>query len=285
MQRSATIFAVFAMLGALVACGGEGVPGVVVTERPADDVGYQPGETDTVVSGDREFVVEGELGTDCVKIGDDCVDIAALKLERCGDANAQADLVVVDGQVVDVICYPPKSAGVPLEEAAVTQDGTVEVPQNNNGAVVIFPPATDGLVVEGDVSLQGERIAIIGNGVDKTTIGGNLIMGTNNAQVRGLTIEGNLVVQKNTNNITIAFVRVKGNLVIEGNSALVIRADVYGNLQVQGNSASLHNIDIGGELSISGSTEICTELFSFADANNDFVITADELGTELTCAQ
>ena len=103
-------------------CGDDGVPPLIVTERPADDVGYQPGNADSVVSGDKEFVVEGDQGEeDCVKIGNDCVDIAKLKAERCGDANAQADIVVVDGQVVDVICYPPKSDGQPLEEAGVTR--------------------------------------------------------------------------------------------------------------------------------------------------------------------
>ena len=269
---------------ALVAgCSDSGAPPLVITERPADDVGYQPGVADTVISGDKEFVVEGQLPADCVKVGAECVAIAQLKAERCGSADAQADIVLVEGQVVEVICYPPLSDGQPLEQAGISTDGQVEIPQNANGTVITFPPATDGKETDGAVSLQGERMAVIGNGVDQTTIGGNLVVASNNAKIRGLTVKGNLVIEKNANNVSIAFVRVLGNVVIDGNDALVVRADVYGNLHLTGNNGSLRALYIAGQLQVDGGGSECTDLYAFADANEDYTLAPTEVGAALSC--
>ena len=99
---------------ALAACGS--ARPVTVERGPGDDVGY-PGEGTTVVIVDGvTYVVGGDPGVDCVDFEGECISIGDVKNRECGSTNAQADVVVVDGKVVEVICYPPRSAGQDIGE-------------------------------------------------------------------------------------------------------------------------------------------------------------------------
>lgn len=249
---------------------------------PADDVGYRP-NTDVVVVGGMGYVVHDGVGDDCVPIGDQCLSLGEIKQQHCGDPDAQADIVMVEGEVVDVICYPPQDSGVSIHEAGTTTEGTVEVPQNANNTVVTFDETTDGVPVEGNVSMVSENIALIGNGVDKTIIDGNLYLDSNNAHVRGLTVNGNLTFDKNCNNATLAFCKVKGNLEIKANSVSVVACQVFGNVHVEGNNTVLVEVGVGGEWHVS-SALVCDGNYAFADANGDFDVAPGELGEDLSCA-
>lgn len=254
-----------------------------VNEAPGDDVGYKDDVT-TVVNGDSTWVVTGEVDNECISLDGVCVDnLADVKRDKCGSVNAQADIVVVDGKVVEVICYPPKNSGVDIDTVAEKGDGTISVPQQKNGAVIEFKDSTDGKPIKGDLTVDAERISIIGNGIDKTILDGNVTMASNNARLRGLTITGNLTIEKNANNVGIGFVKVKGNLVIKSNDAVVIASQIFGNLQVDGNGASLYQNGVGGDLTITGSGQTCNENYAIDDKDNDFVIDSGEKGSLLSC--
>lgn len=258
-------------------------PPPVVQQGPGDDTGYQPGTVDVVIIDGTPWIVSGGSNTDdCVKIGDECVDIGDLKQQRCGDRNAQADIVIVDGQVVDVICYPPKSDGAPIDDLGVDGNGDVELPQNQNGAVITFDAATDGKELKGDVRLDAERVVLIGNGVGKSILGGNLVLASNNAKIRGVTIKGNLVLEQNANDASITFCRIYGNLEIAANNATVVNCDVFGNVEVTGNGATLIGLRVAGSVN-AGKGATCKGLVAIDDKDGDFVIDPGETGAAIAC--
>jgi hypothetical protein len=287
IDRNARL-AVVVLCGALAAtaCGSSStVPvveeGTLGPGGPADDVGYRP-NTDVVVVGGMGYVVTNGVGEECVQIGDQCMSLGQIKQEHCGDADAQADIVMAEGKVIDVICYPPQDSGVSIHEAGKTTEGTVEVPQNANNTVITFDETTNGVAVQGNVDLKSENIALIGNGVDKTIIDGNLHLDSNNAHVRGLTVNGNVTFDKNSNGATLAFCKIKGNLEIKANNMSVIACQVFGNVKVEGNSTVLVEVGVGGEWSVT-SALVCEGNYAFADGDGNFDVVPAELGADLTC--
>jgi hypothetical protein len=271
-------------LSALLALAGgcsDRAAAPTVTQAPGDDVGYEDDVDVVVVDGDS-YVVTGEPGSECIEIGGVCVDLASEKGRYCDTPGAQADVIVVDGKVVEVVCYPPPESGVAIETVGVGTDGQTEVPQNQGGTVVTFAPETDGQPISGDVTLQAERIALIGNGVDKTVISGNLTIASNNARVRGLTVNGNVTFASNANNSSLTFAKVKGNLEVNGNNDAVLNVQVFGNVTVNGNDIRLANVLVAGSWTINNAA-VCEGNYAFVDGNGDFVIDATERGAPLTC--
>lgn len=267
----------------VAACGDEASPGWRVTEGPGDTTSY--GDDTTVIidtNGGDDLIVSGD-GDGCVDLNGICLDPNELKERECGDAQAQADIIVIEGEVYDVICYPPNDEGTPIEEVSVSSEGTVEVPQNENGAVIIFPEDSNQTPLEGDVTLTAERVSLFGNGIENTILDGNLTFSSNNSQVRGVTVTGNVRIDGVSNNASLTFAKVHGNLEIESNGALVANTHVFGNVVVDGNGTSLINIGVQGDWEVSP-TSYCDGCYSFEDANADFMVADEELGEELTCS-
>jgi len=275
----------FASLVAMVlgaACSGDEDP-PPVEQGPGDDVGYAPGNKDVIVVDGTTWVVSGGDPDGCVWVGDQCLDWGEIKQKFCGDANAQADIVVVSGKVVEVICYPPKEGGVSIQNVPTDADGNPTLPQNQNHTVITFPASTDGKPVKGDVTLNGEGVALIGNGVDKTILGGNLTLDSNNARVRGLTVNGNVTFSKNSNGASLAFCKIKGNLTIEANDVTVLNCVVYGNLESKGNGASLIGNGVAGNFKVEGSVTTCSGNYAFSDKNGNGIVEPGEKGAALSC--
>ena len=216
-------------------------------------------------------------GGACIVVGDDCVapEAAGTFCERDGGPY---DIIVVDGEVVGVICYPPAADG---ETTVVEGDGDVVVPQNENNTTVTFEEATNGIPIEGDLVIDGNNVAVYGNGVDETVIKGNVVLDGNNVRLRGLTIDGNLSVPRNS--LAMVFVKVTGDVLISGNNNVFTGSDVFGDLTITGNNTVLVQNRVQGAFEISGTTGICTDNAAFTDANDDGVIDATEIGDELVC--
>jgi hypothetical protein len=100
----------------------------------------------------------------------------------CERDGGPYDIIVVDGEVVDVICYPPADDG---QTTVVDGDGDIAVPQNENNTTVTFDEATDGTPIEGDLVIDGNNVAVYGNGIDETVILGNVVLDGNNVRLRG----------------------------------------------------------------------------------------------------
>ncbi len=261
-----------------------GSPRVQVTQADGDDAPYQtPDDRAVVVTEDGTYVVTGDPGEECVELDTgECVAITDAKDRYCNDEGAEADIIVVEGEVVDVICYPPNDAGTPIEEVERDGDGDATVPQNANGAVVTFDEATDGEPIEGDLDLQAERLTIWGNGVDETILDGDVTLSSNNSRVRGVTITGDLHIAKNSNNVAAAFCEVHGKLTVESNGATVANCQIFGDVTTTGNDITLINLGVGGAWTVSERTA-CSGCYSFDDEDEDFDITDEERGDPLAC--
>lgn len=257
-------------------------PQTSVQQAPGDDIGYHE-NTDVVVLGNEIWVVKEAPANDCVNIQGQCIQIADLKLQNCGDKNAQADIVVLEGQMVKVICYPPKSSGVNLGSATVNNDGQTVLPQNASQKVIVFGEETNGKPIAGDVRLDAEAVSLIGNGVDKTILNGNLSIASNGSHIRGLTINGNVTFEENANESSIAFCKIKGNLIVKSNNVMVLSCQVFGNIELQGNGEMLFNNGLGGNLQNEGNGATCQNNYSFNDQNSNFIIEDNEHGTAIDC--
>ncbi|MDP2344366.1 MAG: hypothetical protein Q8O67_25630 [Deltaproteobacteria bacterium] len=218
-------------------------------------------------------------GEDCVIVGDQCLTQGP-EGEFCERDGGPYDVIVVDGEVVEVVCYPPASEGDPtlVVDAA---GGDVAVPQNENNTTVTFDEDTDGTPIEGDLVIDGNNIAVYGNGVDETIIHGDVVLDGNNVRLRGLTIDGNLTLAKN--NLAAVFIKVLGNVVIDGNNCVFTASDVFGSLTVNSNNVVLVQNRVQGAFAAGGNDGACTANAAFTDENGDGDIVESELGDELAC--
>lgn len=285
MRASAILVGVLASL-ATVSCGDDAVhspPDLSVQQADGDDTEYGA-NTNVVVTEDGTYVVTGDPAGQCVEIDGQCVEIDQSRDHYCDDPDAQADFVLVEGVVVDVVCYPPPDSGVDVEEVLVTDDGTAEIPQNQGGAVITFSEQTDGEPLVGDVTVDAERTVIFGNGVDETVIEGDLTVASNNSRVRGLTVTGDVQYTQNANGSAMTFCRVHGSLRAESNSFTLLACDVFGDVTVEGNGAVLSDVGVAGEWNVAARST-CSGCFSFADEDHDFVVDDDEVGDAIACGQ
>ena len=271
----------------LMGCGEEDAASSKwnVREGAGDQTEYGSDEGTVVITPGRDvdesYVVSGEPGDQCVEIEDRCVPIEDAKARYCEDGGP-ADVIVVDGEVVDVICYPDPASGQPIEEAVVASDGGLELPQNKNGSVITFGPESDGVPFEGDVALEAERTVIYGRGIDETIFEGSIKVASNNSRIRGVTVNKDVVFQKNSNNSKISFTRILGNLKVESNGFSGANLIVFGDVSVKGNDAVLTNVAVQGAWDVSNSAA-CYGCYSFDDTNDDLLIDDDERGDDLLC--
>jgi hypothetical protein len=232
-----------------------------------------------VITGEANYVGPTDTLPDegKVTVGGETINIPEDQL--CKDPNAKMDVITVDGKVVDVICYPPATTENTTEVTA--SKGDTEIPQNANNTVVTFDEATDGESIPGDISVDGNNVAIYGNGPDKTIIEGDLVIAGNNARVRGLRIKGNVILD--LNNTALLFCIVEGDIEINKNNITVAATDVFGNMIVKGNNAVLVQNRVQGEWTIEGSEEFCDGNSSFKDKDDDFVVDSGEVADALSC--
>lgn len=271
-----------------VACGSDDVGGSgwSVEEGSGEETEYGGGTTVISTPDDdgTNVIVTGQPD-ECVEVEGSCVDLDEAKRDGghyCDDPDAQADVIVVDGEVVDVVCYPPTDEADDIHETEVDDEGNATVPQTDSGSVVVFDEETDEEPIEGDITLHAERTTLYGNGVDKTIIDGNVTVQSNHSRVRGMTIMGDVSYGDNANNSALSFCRIYGDLTVSSNGFSGSNCKVFGNVTVTGNGAVLTNIGVQGEWNVSPGAD-CHGCYAFEDENEDHVVDDDEVGEELTC--
>jgi hypothetical protein len=243
-----------------------GASAVKVEKAPGGDVGYGADQSVVVVNGETYVITNEDKAEGCIQIDNQCVDLAGAKGKFC-DAGSQADVVVVNGEVAGLICYPAPEDAKEVIEIKPDSKGPIDVPQKSNGAVITFDEATNGTPFVGDVSIDAERAVIYGNGPGETIIDGNVTLSSNNARIRGVTITGNL--DLSFNNVAVAFCEVQGNFTASGNGFRAIDCQVFGDVTVTGNNGILSNIGVQGQWNVSGNGTICDGCYSFEDKNNN----------------
>jgi hypothetical protein len=270
---------VIALTTILCACGEDDQ---LVSTNPYNPFG--DGAT-TVIGGDPEVpVASGQVTEEgCLQVSaETCVDVER-EGKYCSTDQGPVDVVVVDGVVVEVVCYEDTDgASGPSIIVDGDSDGDIDVPQNDNGAVITFDPSTDGKPIAGNVTLDGNNVTLYGNGPDKSIIDGNLTIIGNNARVRGVRVTGNVHINLNT--AAVIFCVVEGNVHITSNNSMLAETDVFGNVQVDGNNCILVNNEVAGEWKIAGSGSVCDGNMKFTDDNGDELAQPEERGEALSCA-
>jgi hypothetical protein len=253
--------------------------------EPATNSGDPTPESPVLVGAPAGDVMErGDIGEICV--GDGLCEVPDVDASGfCEREGGPVDLIYVDGVVVETICYPPADdPDRPTENIATTTPGDVEVVQNANKTTVTFDPATDGMPIEGNISVDGNNVAIYGNGPDNTVLDGDVALDGNNARLRGLTITGDLIIRKN--NVAVVLCRVLGNVRLETsstNGSVFAQNEIWGDFTSDSNGNILVANSVLGAWEHTGNGNTCDGNHVFADADGDESIDDDERGELLIC--
>jgi hypothetical protein len=260
------------VIGAGEATGGGAAGGGVMTETV--------GETAVLVGSP-----EGDTGSP----GEVCISDTLCEVpptdssDWCEREGGPVDLIYVDGELVETICYPP--AEDPERPTEVVEGaGDVDVAQNANNTTIVFDEATNGMPIEGNITVDGNNVAIYGNGPDDTTVDGDVALDGNNIRIRGVTITGDLVIRKN--NVAIVLCRILGNLRLETmstNGSVVAENDIWGDFTSDSNGNLFVGNDVSGTWEHTGNGNTCDRNAAFEDADMDDVLDDDERGELLTC--
>lgn len=220
----------------------------------------------------------------CVLAGQDCVE-AEPGGEWCEREGGPYDVVIVDGEVVEVICYPPPGDGEgPEVVVSDPQQGDVEIPQNANDTAITFDESTNGTPIVGNLTLDGNNVSVYGNGPDETVIDGDVIIEGNNVRLRGVTVTGDVVVR--LNNASVVLCRILGDLILEGestNNSVLAANDVFGRVGAPSNGNTIVGNDVQADFDVTGHNNTCDENRAFTDADEDQAIDDGEIGDALTC--
>lgn len=249
----------------VVACGGAspselGTPFTGAADR-------------TVVVGDgKGTVLATPTGSDCVNVGSTCVK----PQDKCGP-GARADIIVdPNGNVVEIVCYPPLAdATAPTEST-----GNVELGKDNK-AVVTLDGVADGVDIVGNVASAGNNVTVYGQGPGVSVIGGSVTAEGNNFSLRGVTVQKNVEVRGN--NATAVLCEVFGDFLVEGNNAVIAECTIFGKLTIRGNNAKLVANKVAGGIVVEGKETVCSANVAFVDTNENRVLDSGETGAALTC--
>ena len=216
---------------------------------------------------------EAPAGGGCVQVS----PTSCVPADRCGP-GVPADVVLDEGgNVIDVVCYPTKLTLTPEQIAA--QQGNVA--QNQNGAVIVLDNVADGVDLDGNLSMDANKVILYGGGPDVSVISGDVTVDGNNTIVRGVRVEGNLEVL--LNDAVVVFCAIQGNVHIVGNNTRLSGCDVFGSVTIEGNNTILSGNHIQGSVVNTGLNNTCQGNSSFVDLNQDFVVDAAEVGAPIGC--
>jgi hypothetical protein len=228
---------------------------------------------------------DGSEELDCVRDPDQigCVDQHSDR----GDCGPSSDFDIiqdVDGNIVDIICYPAATEG--NSDVILVDDGTAVEAGNND--VIVLDGVIDGADIEGNLDIESNNVTVVGDGPDVSIISGDLNVDKNNLAVRGVRIQGNVELGtlddgSTGNNPAFVFCVVEGDVIIEGNNVTFAGCDIFGNVEVIGNNTVLIQNRIQGELVIVGDNTECDGNLTFTDTDGDFVVLEEEVGEPLSC--
>lgn len=271
---------------------GCGAPEIGTTDNPFEE--YE--EENAVVIGIEEGAEEATYvgtpsdETDCVPVSDNlCVPIDTEGSDWCtgSDADGPIDIIMVDGEVVEVICYPPDSINEKPEVIIDTEsEGDVEILENGSGTAITFDESTNGEPIVMDVNIEGNQVSVYGNGPENTIIDGDVTIDGNNVRLRGVTITGNLSISLNRSSVVLC--RVLGDVSIttnNTNNSVFVDNDVFGNFLCTSNQNLLTGNDVAGEWEVTSNNNTCANNFAFTDEDEDEWVGDDERGDALLCIE
>jgi hypothetical protein len=215
-------------------------------------------------------------GAVAVQMGPSCTSEAcAAVLTRCG-GNVYAEVVLgTTGSVLDVICYRGDLGVRELDDAPFDQIGS------EHETVFVFDALDDGADLLEDVVVTGEGDVLYGAGADVSVLGAGLGIDAPGTIVRGLTVRGDVIVDKN--DVKLSLVEIYGDLTINGNQVTLSESIVHGEVLVVGSNAVLARNLLEGTGRLTGTNLECSLNQRFDDRNTDRQIEDGELGPEIAC--
>lgn len=279
---------VLAGLGAsVVACQS---PSIGTT---ADPFGAYEEENATVIgaedeNGDPIYVALPKGEGECVPVSDNlCVPMDATGSDWCSgtDEGGPIDIIMVDGEVEEVVCYPPDSINNKPEVIVDTgAAGDLEILKTGSGTAVTFDPSTNGDPIVMDLNIEGNQVSVYGNGPENTIIDGDVTIDGNNVRLRGLTITGDLSISRNRSSVILC--RVLGDVSIttnNTNNSVFADNDVFGSFTCTSNQNLLAGNDVAGSWEVSSNNNTCANNSAFTDDNDNDLVDDSERGEALTC--
>jgi hypothetical protein len=242
-----------------------------------------PTSTGTVLVGTPEG--EGDVGEMAVCVDGLCSVPPVDTSNWCERDGGPVDLIYVDGVLVETICYPPADdPDRPTMEIDTTTPGDIEVVQTANNTTVTFDPATNGTPIEGNIAIDGNNVAIYGNGPDETIIDGDVMLDGNTVRLRGVTITGDLILMKNR--AAVVLCRIEGNVRLSTtstNGSVFAENDIWGDFTSDSNNNVFVANDVLGLWEHVGNNNTCDDNSGFADENDDGLVDDEERTEQLTC--
>jgi hypothetical protein len=202
-------------------------------------------------------------------------DVCLAVRERCG-ADAYAEVIVATaGDVLDVMCYPGHLSVREIEPDPFDRIG------EESDTVFVFDARDDGADMLGEVVVSGDDDVLYGAGAEVSVLGDGLRIDGERVVVRGLTIRGDVTVDKN--DVKLSLVQINGDLTINGNGVTLSESVVHGELHLVGSGVVLSRNLLEGAARLSATNLACHQNQRFDDVDADRFIDASELGGEIDC--
>lgn len=202
-------------------------------------------------------------------------DVCVAVRESCGpDAYAE---VILDtpGAVLDVMCYP---GGLAVRDIDIDPFDTIG---EASDTVFVFDAVDDGADMLGEVVVSGDDAVLYGAGAEVSVLGEGLRIEGERAVVRGMTIRGDVIV--NRNDAKLSLVQINGDLTVNGNHFTLSESIVHGDIHLVGSAAVLSRNLLEGAGPLSANNLGCHQNQRFDDVDADRYIDEEELGGEIPC--
>jgi hypothetical protein len=202
-------------------------------------------------------------------------DICRAVRERCG-GGAYAEVIVdTPGNVLDVMCYP---GHLGVREIGTDPFDTIG---DESDTVFVFDAEDDGADMLGEVVVSGDDDVLYGAGAEVSVLGEGLRIDGERVVVRGLTIRGDVTVDKN--DAKLSLVQINGDLTINGNGVTLSESIVHGDVHLVGSSTVLSRNLLESAAFLSANNLGCHLNQRFDDLDGDRSIDGSELGAEVDC--
>jgi|GEM_PF-1965489 len=221
-----------------------------------DAVVYAP-EACLVVVTDGEVTVQTSNGCDGVV---------------CDCNGGCADVVVIDDEVVSVVCY---STPGEVDDAFVA-DGTVNLNDGETTQVVVDDNSG------GDINVnEGDVTEIVGEGKDVSLVDGDVNAHQGDVRLRAVTVAGDVALNNHGGAASLSGVRVLGDLNVHIADVVFVDVEVFGDVHLNADGASITGLAVQGAFNRNGQMATCDGAVSFVDANDNGVVDDDEWGDAL----
>ena len=183
----------------------------------------------------------------------------------CKDGVGAVDMILRDGIVLDMVCYTSGDEG-PLRVS--TSGGDVPtIPTDLDHRVIQLEGE---VVIDADVVIEGDHVALHGEGPDRARITGDVHLRGRFARLRGVRVEGNVFVEDAQ--AALMFNRIHGDVVVQGGEterSVLAGNDVSGTVIVRASSPTLAANRVQGPFLIFGEDARCVDNLAFVDRDGD----------------